>query len=86
MIRVSESMTVYVSEFMAKAANDAYATLQKNGVVVNHLSASETAQLAKVTPYFDGVASSLNSQGLPGTPLIKRYRELANVYLEKGTL
>jgi TRAP-type C4-dicarboxylate transport system substrate-binding protein len=81
MMRVSRSMGAYITDLMTKTSNEAYAELAKKGVTVSHLSAAETAQLAKITPFFDEVAATLNSQGLPGTAMIKRYRELAADYL-----
>lgn len=79
--RISNEMNMRGVEIMKKAVADAHDTLKKAGVKLNHMSAAEVDSLTKITPYFDESAKELDKQGLPGTKIFARYRELAKEYL-----
>ncbi|MBM3510673.1 MAG: hypothetical protein FJX61_11150 [Alphaproteobacteria bacterium] len=80
--KVSADMILYGVETMIASEKAALADLQKQGVSVRHLSAADVATLAKTAPDFLKIAEdSINEKGLPGTAILKRYKELAADYI-----
>ena len=66
---------------MSDVSISALNELKAKGVIVTNLSDSEIGILKAKVPLFDNAAKELDAQGLPGTALSIRYRQLASEYL-----
>ena len=79
--RVSASMAPIGAHIMADGTAQAYASLEKAGVKVNHLSMADVLEIKKLSPdFFKREEERLTARGIPGVKLFARYRELADAY------
>jgi TRAP-type transport system periplasmic protein len=78
---VTQEMPNYISKAMSDVSLAALNELKNKGVTVTNLGDAELAALKVKAPLFDNSAKELDAQGLPGTVLAKRYRQLAADYL-----
>jgi len=78
---VTLDMPGYISKAMSDVSISALNELKAKGVIVTNLSDSEIGILKAKVPLFDNAAKELDAQGLPGTALSIRYRQLASEYL-----
>ena len=79
---ISRETNIYAALRLDKLGRDMFAVLEKKGVIVNHLSEADTAELAKRAPDFlKEAAGTMNKAGRPGDAIIKRYQELAEDYV-----
>lgn len=78
---VSKGMAGFISKAMLDTSEAALSELRSKGVTVSNLTAADLASLKTKAPLFDNSAKELDAQGLPGTALAKRYRELAADYI-----
>jgi TRAP-type C4-dicarboxylate transport system substrate-binding protein len=78
---VTAGMADYLAKAMVQTSESALKSLREHGVTVSNLTAAELASLKSKAPLFDESAKALDSRGLPGTAIAKRYRELASDYL-----
>ncbi len=80
--KVSREFTPIAGQRVIETQNESLDGLKKNGVRITHLSEEETRELTRKSPDFYAFAEqAINAKGLPGTALIKRYRELAADYI-----
>lgn len=78
---VTKGMAEYIDKAMMDTSRAGLDKLRAAGVTVSHLTNEELDVLKAKAPLFDDSAKALDAQGLPGTAMAKRYRELAADYL-----